>query len=49
MILQINSDAAHLVEPGAKSCLTGYFKINSGDRTHNDVNRTILIECCKTL
>lgn len=48
MILSIDSDAAYLVEPGAKSRVAGYFQLNSKKRSNPDHNAAILIEC-KTL
>ena len=48
MILNIDSDAAYLVAPGAKSRVAGYFQLNSNRRSNPNVNAAILIEC-KTL
>ena len=48
MILNMDSDAAYLVAPGAKSRVTGYFQLNSQQRSNPNVNAAILIEC-KTL
>jgi hypothetical protein len=48
MILNIDSDAAYLVEPYARSRIAGYFQLNSPRDQHKFVNGAILIEC-KTL
>ena len=48
MILNIDSDAAYLVAPGAKSRVAGYFQLNSKMRSNPKVNAAILVEC-KTL
>ena len=45
MVLSIDSDAAYLVEPQARSRVAGYFQLNSQPRF---VNGALLIEC-KTL
>jgi hypothetical protein len=47
MILQVDSDAAYLVEPGARSRIAGYFQLNNRIPTTNP-NGFLLIEC-KTL
>ena len=48
MILNIDSDAAYLVEPQARSRIAGYFQLNSSKRSNPYINGAILIEC-KTL
>jgi hypothetical protein len=51
MVLEIDSDAAYLVMPGAKSRIAGYFQLinNNGAKPFpNGVNGAILVEC-KTL
>ena len=51
MILHIDSDAAYLVMPGAKSRISGYFQLGNHDGCYsfpNGVNGAILVEC-KTL
>ena len=48
MILNIDSDAAYLVSPGAKSRVAGYFQLNSARHSNPNVNAAILVEC-KTL
>ena len=48
MVLTIDSDAAYLVAPKARSRIAGYFQLNSAKHSNNYVNGTILIEC-KTL
>lgn len=48
MILNIDSDAAYLVAPGAKSRVAGYFQLNTSKRSNPYVNAAILVEC-KTL
>ena len=51
MILYIDSDAAYLVMPGAKSRISGYFQLgnkNGFTSFPNGVNGAILVEC-KTL
>eukprot|EP00957_Ditylum_brightwellii_P054319 4115155-Ditylum_brightwellii.AAC.1 len=49
MQLHIDSDAAYLVMPGAKSCFVGYFYMASNPHTlnYNGVlhNAPILVEC----
>jgi len=48
MVLNIDSDAAYLVAPGATSRVAGYFQLNSAQRSNSHVNAAILVEC-KTL
>ena len=48
VILTIDSDAAYLVKPGAKSIVARYFQLNSGHCSNSNINAAILIEC-KTL
>ena len=48
MILNVDSDAAYLVLPEAKSRIAGFFQLNSKNRQHDFINGAILIEC-KTL
>ena len=48
MVLTIDSDAAYLVEPKARSRIAGYFQLNSNKRSNKYINGAILIEC-KTL
>ena len=48
MILNIDSDAAYLVAPGARSRVAGCFQLNSAKRSNPNVNAAILVEC-KTL
>jgi hypothetical protein len=48
MVLTIDSDAAYLVAPSAKSRVAGYFQLNSKRRSNPHTNAAILIEC-KTL
>ena len=48
MILNIDSDAAYLVAPGAKSQVAGYYQLNSHRRSNPHVNSAFLVEC-KTL
>lgn len=48
MVLNIDSDAAYLVAPGATSRLEGYFQLNSAQLSNSHVNAAILVEC-KTL
>ena len=48
MILTIDSDAAYLVAPKARSRIAGYFQLNSNIRSPPTTNGAILIEC-KTL
>ena len=47
MILAVDSDAAYLVMPNAKSRIAGYFQLNDHpDRIqHPDINGAILVEC----
>lgn len=48
MILTVDSDAAYLVEPNARSRIAGYFQLNSAKKSNQYVNGALLIEC-KTL
>ena len=48
MVLTIDSDAAYLVEPQARSRIAGYFQLNKNMRSNEHINGAILIEC-KTL
>ena len=48
MVLGIDSDAAYLVAPKARSRIAGYFQLTSGFRSPKFINGPILIEC-KTL
>ena len=48
MILNIDSDAAYLVAPKARSRIAGYFQLNSNFRSPPTTNGAILLEC-KTL
>ena len=48
MVLTIDSDAAYLVAPKARSRIAGYFQLNSGLRSPHIINGAILVEC-KTL
>ena len=48
MVLTIDSDAAYLVQPGARSRIAGYFQLNSDNKDTNFINGPILVEC-KTL
>ena len=50
MMLQVDSDAAYLVQPQAKSRIAGYFQLNNLPKStpHPTVNGAILVEC-KTL
>ena len=48
MVLTIDSDAAYLVAPKARSRIAGYFQLNSKHKCNNYVNGALLIEC-KTL
>jgi len=48
MVLTIDSDAAYLVAPKARSRIAGYFQLNSAKHSNNYVIGTMLIEC-KTL
>jgi hypothetical protein len=50
MILTIDSDAAHLVAPKARSRVAGYFQMNDtpAKNKHPTINGAILVEC-KTL
>ena len=48
MILTIDSDAAYLVEPGARSRVAGFFHLTSGDKSSPFINGALLVEC-KTL
>ena len=47
MILSIDSNAAYLVLPQAKSSIMGYFQLNSNLQhvEHPEVNGAILVEC----
>lgn len=49
MQLQIESDAAYLVLPGARSCVAGYFFLRSNKHPHKTYsgcfNAPILVEC----
>ena len=47
MVLSIDSDAAYLVMPQAKSRIAGYFQLNDHPSRikHPDINGAILIEC----
>ena len=47
MVLAIDSDAAYLIMPNAKSRITRYFQLNHHPEhiQHLDVNSAILIEC----
>ena len=48
MILNIDSDAAYLVMPGARSRISGYFQLANKNNTKpfpNGVNGAILVEC----
>ena len=47
MVLTIDSDAAYLVLPNARSRIAGYFQLNDNPQrvSHPDVNGAILIEC----
>ena len=45
MILHIDSDAAYLVAPNAKSRIAGYFYLGDGTR-ETKLNAAIHIECC---
>ena len=44
MILNIDSDAAYLVKPQARSCIAGYFQLNSSKQSNPYINGAILIE-----
>ena len=48
MQLAIESDAAYLVEPQARSRIAGFYHLNSGQPHSNDINGAFHIEC-KTL
>ena len=48
MVLTIDSDAAYLVAPKARSRIAGYFQLNSGLSSPHLTNGAILVEC-KTL
>ena len=48
MVLTIDSDAAYLVQPQARSRIAGFFQLNLNDKTNTFVNGPILVEC-KTL
>ena len=50
MCLHIDSDAAYLVMPGARSCVAGYYYLSShppstGHPTNVPFNGAILVEC----
>ena len=45
MILTIDSDAAYLVLPGARSRIAGFFQMNSLDKTTPFRNGALLVEC----
>jgi len=47
MVLAIDSDAAYLVMPNAKSRIAGYFQLNDhlSRVQHPNINEAILIEC----
>ena len=45
MVLKIHSDASYLSEYGARSRVGGYFFLGMKNRSDNDVNRPIAIEC----
>ena len=45
MVLGIDSDAAYLVAPKARSRIAGYFQLTSGFRSPTFINGPILIEC----
>ena len=47
MVLMVDSDAAYLVMPNAKSRIAGYFQLNHHPKRipHPDVNGAILVEC----
>ena len=45
MVLGIDSDAAYLVAPKARSRIVGYFQLTSGFRSPTFINDPILIEC----
>ena len=47
MVLHIDSDAAYLVMPNAKSCIAGYFQLNNHPQriAHPEVNGAILVIC----
>ena len=45
LILHIDSDAAYLVAPNAKSRIAGYFYLGDGTKS-TDLNAAIHIECC---
>ena len=46
MILLVDSDAAYLVMPKAKSRVVGYFQLNNNPKrvSHSKINGTILVE-----
>lgn len=48
MVLNIDSDAAYLVAPKARSRIAGFYQLNSSDISNHHPNGPILIEC-KTL
>ena len=50
MILHVHSDAAYLVEPGAKSRIAGYYFLSDHPqrKAHQTIAKAILVEC-KTL
>ena len=50
MVLWIDSDAAYLVMPNARSRIAGYFQLNDDPKRvpHSTINGVILVEC-KTL
>ena len=45
MVLHIDSDAAYLVAPEAKSRIAGFYHLNSHDRTNLIHNGALLVEC----
>ena len=46
MILHVDSNAAYLVAPNAKSRITGYYYLSDlPSKKHNKINGAVLVEC----
>ena len=45
MILHVDSDAAYLVQPNARSRYTGYYYLGSQNSTNNTLNGAVLVIC----
>ena len=45
MILHVDSDAAYLVQPNARSRYAGYYYLGSQNSTNNTLNGAVLVIC----